>query len=63
MAWKNIKIDDTSLNRKDIDGRKEKQANEKNGKVVREGRKQLSSSKMTFLIDSLTALSSLCGEN
>lgn len=56
-----MQIDDTSLSRKDIDGRTEKQANEKNGKVTKEGRKKLSSYKVTSLIDSLRALSSRCG--
>lgn len=62
MTWINMQIDDTSLSRKDIGGRKEKQANEKNGKVIKEGRKKLSSYKVTFLVDSLRALSSRYGE-
>lgn len=54
MTWINMQIDDTSLSRKDIAGRKEKQANGKNGKVIKKGRKKLSSRyKVTFLVNSL----------
>lgn len=35
-----MQIDDKSLNRKDGGGRKEKQANEKDGQVIKEGRKK-----------------------
>ena len=49
-----MQIDDTWLSRKDIAGRKEKQANGKNGKVIKKGRKKLSSRyKVTFLVNSL----------
>lgn len=35
-----MQIDDKLLRRKDIDGRKEKQANKENGKVIKEGEKR-----------------------
>lgn len=49
-----------SLSRKEIDGRKEKRTNEKDDRVVKEGRKEklLSSYKVKILINSLWAISS-----
>lgn len=53
-----MQIDDKSLSRKEIDGRKEKWANEKDGKVVKEGTKEklLSSYKITILVNSLKVI-------
>lgn len=57
-----MQIDDKSLSKKEIDGRKEKWANEKDGKVVKEGTKEklLSSYKATILVNSLRVISSQC---
>lgn len=59
-----MQIDGKLLRRKDTDGRKENQASKENGKVIKVGRKEnlLSSCDVTFLVNSLRALSSQCGE-